>query len=413
MSTSILEPDTKARAAASAVDREAQKRVLLDEVLLGLKLAELGVNFDREAIERFQDQTSLTHVAVKRAGLTGFRLPHGISASSRHSRWTPYSLHVEGDAVVLYDDGKPVGPIEFNVAHPVADTVLRSGVRLRDVAGLNPEGGLHVMYSAECSLKDKGLDCKFCGFNERAKDGNANKVPIKSARQVAEAYTVARRAGLANHFRITGGFIPERREVEYYIDVAEAIHEDWESFYGVAIIGAPADLSVIPKYKEAGFQQVSHNLEIWDRDIFAALCPGKERETGGQRHWLDALDHSLSIFGKGNVHTNFVGGLEPLDSVLEGIELLAQKGVVAHFSVFRPEVGTPLEGWRSPAAEWHYKLVDKATSIFHRYGFTTLQMYSGPASGPHAGEVFRIKEGQFDQDGILHQWKYPSLDPEK
>ena len=410
MSTTTLETNGKAAAEHATVDREAQKHVLLDEVFLGLDLAEKGVRFDREAINRFQDQTSLTHVAIKRTGLTGFDLPHGISARSNHSKYTPYELKVEADAVVLYNEGRPVGPIKFKVPNPVAETVLSSGVKLRDVGGLNAEGGMHVMYSAECSLKDKGLDCFFCGFNERAKDGNANKVPIKSARQVAEAYTIARRAGQANHFRITGGFIPERREVEYYIDVAEAIHEEFESFYGVAVIGAPADLSVLEQYKEAGFQNVSHNLEIWNKDIFAALCPGKERETGGWQHWIDALDRSVEIFGRGNVHTNFVGGLEPLDSVLEGIEILAQKGVVAHFSVFRPEIGTQLEGWRSPEASWHFNLVDKATNIFRRHGFTNLQMYSGPASGPHAGEVFRIKNGEFDENGTLPQWKYPDID---
>jgi len=408
--TTATQNNGAATTAAPVTDREAQKQVLLDEVFIGLDLAERGVRFDREAINRFQDQTSLTHIAVKRTGLTGFDLPHGISARSNFSKYTPYELKVESDVVNLYKEENLIGPITFKVPNPIADTLLSSGVKLRDIAGLNPEGGLHVMYSAECSLKDKGLDCFFCGFNERAKDGNANKVSIKSARQVAEAYTIARRAGLANHFRITGGFIPERREVEYYIDVAEAIHEEFDSFYGVAVIGAPADLSVLTKYKEAGFQNVSHNLEIWNKDIFAALCPGKERETGGWQHWIDALDRSVEIFGRGNVHTNFVGGLEPLDSVLEGIEILAQKGVVAHFSVFRPEIGTQLEGWRSPEASWHFNLVDKATNIFRRHGFTNLQMYSGPASGPHAGEVFRIKNGEFDENGTLPQWKYPDID---
>jgi len=37
-------------------------------------------------------------------------------------------------------------------------------------------------------------------------------------------------------------------------------------------------------------------------------------------------------------------------------------------------------------------------------------MYSGPASGPHAGEVFRIKNGEFDENGTLPQWKYPDID---
>ncbi len=63
---------------------------------------------------------------------------------------------------------------------------------------------------------------------------------------------------------------------------------------------------------------------------------------------------------------------------------------------------------RRPEAEWHFKLLDKATAIFRRYGFNTLQLYSGPASGPHAGEVFRIKEGLFEGDS-LDPWTYPAL----
>lgn len=397
-------------AGKAAANTEAAQKILLDEVFLGLKLAEKGIRFNPEEINPFQDQTSLTYIATRRNGLTGFTLPHGISASSRFNKWTPYSLVVEDNVPVLYEESTRIGPIKFNVPHPVSEQILSGGEKLRDVVGVNSQGGLHVMYSAECSLKDKGEDCLFCGFNERAKDGNANKVPIKSARQIAEAYDYARRAGVGNHFRITGGFVPERRELEYYLDVADAIKEKHENFYGVAIIGAPSDLSVIPKYKEAGFKNISHNIEVWDRNIFAAMCPGKEKRNGGWQHWVDALEYSVEVFGKGNVHSNLVGGLEPITSALEGIEYLASKGVICHFSAFRPQIGTPLEGYRSPEARWHYELLDKGTNIFRRYGFSALQLYSGPASGPHSGEVYRIKDGDIDEHGNLREWKFPSLD---
>jgi len=264
------------------------------------------------------------------------------------------------------------------------------------------------MYSDECSLKDQGEDCLYCGFNERAKDGT-RKVLLKSPRQIAEAYDIARQAGVANHFRITGGFVPERRELEYYLDVADAIREKYSSFYGVAIVGAPADLSVIPNYKEAGYSHISTNIEVWDKNIFATMCPGKEKRNGGWQHWVDALEYSVEVFGKGNVHSTIVGGLEPKEKTLEGIEYLASKGVICHFSVFRPERGTPLEGYRSPEAWWHWELLDKATEIYRHYGFTTLQLYSGPASGPHSATVFQIKQGKFEGDR-LEQWKFPSID---
>jgi biotin synthase-related radical SAM superfamily protein len=258
-------------------------------------------------------------------------------------------------------------------------------------------------------LKDKGEDCLFCSINERAKDGVLNKVLIKSPKQVAEAYHLARKAGVGNHFRITGGFVPERREQEYYLDVADAIRERYDSFYGVGIIGAPSDFSVLHKYKEAGFDHISHNLEVWDRNLFAAICPGKEKRNGGWQHWVDSLEYAVDIFGKGNVHTNVVGGLAPLESTLEGIEYLASKGIICHFSAFRPEKGTPLVGYRSPEAAWHWELLDKGTEIFRRYGFSTLQLYSGPASAPHHSQVFQIKYGEFEGDRLA-QWKFPSLE---
>jgi len=52
--------------------------------------------------------------------------------------------------------------------------------------------------------------------------------------------------------------------------------------------------------------------------------------------------------------------------------------------------------------------LDKATDIYHRYGFTTLQMYNGPASGNHSASVFRIKGYEFEGDKLT-QWKFPVL----
>lgn len=404
----IAEQETKGSNVVTS-GKEAVKQLLLQEARLGLELVEKGISFNAEDLQKFLDPIELASGFNRGGGLTGFYLPHGISARGHFSRWTPYSLVVEDNKPVLYDDGTRIGEITFHKGHPASEQLLNAGEKVRDIVNINAQGGLHVMYSNECSLKDLGEDCLYCAFNERAKDGTRNKVLLKSPRQVAEAYGIARKAGVANHFRITGGFVPERRELEYYLDVAEAIHERYSSFYGVAIVGAPADLSVLPKYKEAGFSNISTNIEVWDKNIFAAMCPGKEKRNGGWQHWLDALEYSVDVFGKGNVHSTIVGGLEPKESTLEGIEYLASKGVVCHFSAFRPGKGTPLEGYRSPEASWHWELLDKGTDIFRRYGFTTLQLYSGPASGPHSAEVFQIKAGEFEGDKLF-QWKFPSID---
>ena len=405
MTTSITLEDPK----TILTDKSKDQQVLLNEVLLGLKLQEQGIRFDSEQINPFQDQVELTYTATKRKGLTGFKLPHGVTARSHFSKYTPFHLEVEDGSPVLYDEDNRLGSIKFIVRHPLTEQRLSTGETFRSIANLNPEGGFSVSYSTECSLKDKGEDCMFCAVNERAKDGARAQVLVKSPRQVAEAYDLARKAGLGNHFRITGGYVPERRELEYYLDVADAIHEKYNDFFGVAIIGAPEDLKIVEKYKEAGFKNISHNIEVWDRHLFAALCPGKEKRNGGWQHWLDALEYSVDVFGKWNVHSTIVGGLEPIQSSLDGIEYLASKGVVCHFSAFRPEKGTPLTGYRSPEADWHWELMDKATDIYLRYGLTVQQMYSGNAAGGHSGQVYQVKVGEFEGD-YLEQWKFPSID---
>ena len=407
----ILEQELTTATLFATHDKEAAKQVLLDEAKLGLLLTEKGINYNIEEIRKFQDKFEQSSSYHRQKGVTNLTLPNGFTARylSGYSRYTPYSLVVEGDDVVLYDDGQRLGVVTFPTTHPLTEQLLSSGEKFRHIANVSEEGGISVAYSSECSLKDRGEDCLFCSINERAKDGVLNKVLIKSPKLVAEAYHLARQAGVGNFFRLTGGFVPERRELEYYLDVADAIRERYSSFYGVGIIGAPVDFSILYKYKEAGFKNISHNMEVWDKNIFAAICPGKEKRNSGWQHWVDSLEYAVDIFGKGNVHSNIVGGLAPLDSTLEGIEYLASKGIVCHFSVFHLERGTPLEGYRSPEASWHWALLDKATDIFIRYGFTTLQMYSGPASGPHSGQVFQIKKGEF-VGSRLAQYKYPFLD---
>jgi biotin synthase-like enzyme len=394
---------------SSTSSREAAKQVLLNEARLALDLTEKGISFNADEIRSFQDAVELASPFNRHGGLTSFYLPYGNTARSSHNRWTPYSLVLEDGTPVLYEEKNRIGEISFIKPNPVSQQLLSSGEKVRDIVNVNAQGGVHVTYSNECSLKDLGEDCQFCAFNERAKDGTYNKVLLKSPRQVAEAYKLARAAGAGNHFRITGGFVPERRELEYYLDVADSIKETYSSFHSVAVVGAPADLSVLPKYKEAGYANISTNIEVWDRNLFASICPGKEKRNGGWRHWVDSLEASVEIFGRGNVHSTIVGGLEPKESTLEGIEYLASKGVVCHFSAFRPEKGTALEGYRSPEASFHWDLLDKGTDIYRRYGFTTLQLFSGPASGPHSADVFRIKAGEFEGDR-LEQWKFPSID---
>jgi hypothetical protein len=396
-------------------DKEYAKELLLEEAELRVKLAIDGIRYTTDEIKPYQNPSSRPFRQDRREGegLGSFFLPHGFNASARYQRWSPFSLVVEDNKPILYDDETRIGEVTFLKADPAVENLknqrLSTGEKFSDIASVSAEGGIGVGYSSECSLQDAGEACLFCGIAAEGREPIPGRPTIKTPTQVAEAYHLARQAGLANHFRITGGFVPERRELEYYLDVADTIKERYSDFNGVAIIGAPADLSIIDKYKEAGYTHISHNIEVWDKNIFKAICPGKDKRNGGWQQWVDALEYSAQVFGKGHVHSNLVAGLAPKQSTLEGIEYLASKGVVCNFESFTPRPGTQLEGYRTPEASWHWDLLLKVVDIFRRYGFETYQIYSGPASGPRIGPTFRVATGDFIGNR-LDQWKFPALD---
>jgi hypothetical protein len=257
------------------------------------------------------------------------------------------------------------------------DKKTSDGKEMSRIAQAIRGGRVTITYSNECSLKDKGLDCLFCNINDtKNRFGELENLEWKTPRQIGEVVAEAYREGYRG-YNLTGGFIPERREVEYYIDVIESVidHVGTEDVHGLACVGAPSDLSVIEKYKEAGYQHIATNLEIWDKNIFKAICPGKEQLCGGRDNWIAALKHEVEVFGKGNVRSMFVGGLEPKESLLEGIEYLASIGVMAFASIWKPCIGSAFEGHRTPTAEWHQEVVERIYNIHKKYGFTLENLY--------------------------------------
>ena len=159
----------------------------------------------------------------------------------------------------------------------------------------------------------------------RTKDTYGEKRGIfwKTAGQIGETAAAAYKEGLIDHLTISGGVIPERRELEYYLDVAEAIqdHTGLQDFNGTAVVAAPLDLRHIDRFKEAGYRTTAMNIEMWDKGMYDTICPGKARGGGGWDHWVKALNYAVGVFGRGNVRSNMVAGIEPKKKTVEGIHI--------------------------------------------------------------------------------------------
>ena len=390
----------------------ASKELLKDELYKVLEIGIGGIRYERDTFKDIltrhpeytakhlcmdfsKDDNSSFYIPSQLYTENNFALTAGLNFRGQ------YKFVVEGDDVFVADLlGNKILNLHFN---PRADYLNKKTSDVVPMDTIASDSGnrwhgrkdIFVAYSNECSLHEKGLDCLFCNINStKARYAEKENIQWKNPKQIAETVKAAYSEGY-DHFTVTGGFIPERREVDYYIDVAEAIQDELgvEDFGGTACIGAPKDLSVIEKYKEAGWSTIGLNMEVWNKDYFNAICPGKVQECGGYEHWIEAIKYAVEVFGKGNVRSNLVGGLEPKDYLIEGLETLASWGVVATTTTWGPNVGSKLEGHQTPVPEWHWDVQNNAVQILKKNGLTWDKVRKASNGHWTMHELFLIEDG--------------------
>lgn len=388
---------------------EVLRKQLLDELKIVNGLEAEGVNFAPSIFNEYfseHPEDALFHYCMDNSyeDTTKFHVPaeirvgHGFGSQVQTNFKSPYKLIKEGSEFFVTKNEEVLAPFSISKAWVSYGKKTSDGVRFGSFLTTGNlkygEGVAFVAYSDECALLQRGKDCLFCNINAtKRRFGDLEQHQWKYPKQIGEAVKQAFADG-ADHFNITGGFVPERRELEYYIDVAEAIQEATgrEDFNGTAVIGAPEDLKVLEQYKEAGYKTIAIHPEVWGENWFNAICPGKAEVGGGFHHYLDAVDAALEIFGKGRVRTQFVAGLQPKNELYDGLEYFAERGVVALSLAWIPNIGSALEGQRSPTEEWHWEVVNKNYEILRKNGITYDILYDSLPNRRVLGDLFRIND---------------------
>lgn len=387
------------------------KSVLYKELELKNNISVEGIQFDPEIFREELEKNK--HLALSHNCMdfslddtkdiiipAGGRTAHGIGIGFNKNSSSPYALIKEENQLFIVKDAQKLVKLQLVEPAKYQSKKTSDGTLMKTIAmgggGLEyGNGQITIAYSNECALIEKGKDCLFCNINAtKARFAEKECIQWKNPIQISETVKAAYEEGF-NHLTLTGGFIPERREVEYYIDAAEKITDilGTATFNGTACIGAPVDLSVLEKYKEAGFDSVGLNMEVWNRHFFEAICPGKSEVCGGYDHWVDAIDYAIQVFGKGNVRSNFVAGLEPKEYLLEGIQTLAEKGVVAtSFFPWIPNIGSKFEGHRTPTAEWHWDVQQKIYRILRNSGITYENVYNATPGTMLLHEFYKVED---------------------
>lgn len=293
-----------------------------------------------------------------------------------------------------YDDGKLVALVDERLVENVEihfveepdyyTKKLTNGELVKKYVSACGLDELNIIPWKGCAIS-KG--CRFCGINNfiTEDDMSAHKISKNKSEwtnvckqylnNLEEAILIAKKSKCYKehaHVILIAGNLDNNNldlEAEIFSEISERVAplvNDISEEGIVVVITPPADYENIDRLKEAGVGKVVFNLEAITKEGFDKYCPGKSEL--GYLFFEERLKYAMRVFGKGNVWTNLVFGLENINSTLEECDKLAAQGVVISANVLHLDKGNSLD-CNVPSTEEVIEFFYKLEVINSRAGF--------------------------------------------
>lgn len=289
---------------------------------------------------------------------------------------SPYIVDLVDDRFALVDGGEVVEFVDLWPKPRYYDKLTSSGIPMSHIVSARPQR-LNIFQSSYCHFWADKKECRFCDIvNHTKQQKDALGVPTRlKPVDVSETIREAlKEPGRFTSMCLTAGSVLRGEaifdhEVDYYIETLQAIGENFKTrkFPSQLIASAFNEKQLARLYEQTGLSSYTSDLEVLGERLFNWICPGKA-EAVGYREWQQRLIRAVDIFGRGNVGTGLVGGVElarphgftseadALASTLDEAEYLAQHGVTTVFIVWVPRPGSAFRDQQNPSLDYFVQL---------------------------------------------------------
>lgn len=299
---------------------------------------------------------------------------------------TPYVVDYIDKKFILTDGGVPVDEVFLWDKPDYYDKKTSSGVPMWQIISARPQR-LDINPYNFCHFWDNGHGCKFCAIASNYQKHKNEKALSLSPRDIADTVREAlKQPGRFANILLTGGSItagkkPFDNEVDNYIEVLQAIGEVFETkrFPSQLIATAFDEEQLIRLHENTGLMSYTSDIEVLNEEKFNWVCPGKS-EWLGYREWRRRIFAAVDIFGRGNVNSGIVGGVElatpngflseeeALEVTLEEAENFAEHGVSVVNCVWNTLPGSVFQKQEVPSLEYYVRLAKGLQGLREQYG---------------------------------------------
>jgi hypothetical protein len=242
-------------------------------------------------------------------------------------------------------------------------------------------------YFLEKGADGHSMRCAFCAYgapNERVAHFNQTigtaSLPAQTYARMREVLAAALAEQEIRHIYLVGGSMTDWvEEGRRFIEVAREVQAVNQRRIPVSCgSGAIPRQAMELLAAERLVEQACFNLEVWSEDLFARVCPGKNRFVGYQC-WIDALEQAVAVFGRGRVYSAMVAGIElepeyamtweqAAELAIRGAEDLCSRGIIPIYSLYWPTGGRDHPDYFSRLTHLFETLNLEYKAIRDRYG---------------------------------------------
>ncbi|MCI1945354.1 radical SAM protein [Clostridium luticellarii] len=299
----------------------------------------------------------------------------------------PYIVDYIDGKSYLTDGGKIVEEVEYWPKPDYYEKFTSKGTPMWHVATSRPQR-IDIDPYSYCHFWDTGKGCKYCniGSNFNKNKIQNNKPARLDSQDVYETVKEAlKEPGSLESIFLTAGSILSGEEVfddevSLYIEILQAIGENFKTkkFPSQMISSAFNERQLQKIYENTGIMSYTSDIEVLNEEKFNWICPGKSKLIG-YKEWKRRIFAAVDIFGRGNVDSGIVAGVElarpygfetedeALKVMLEEAEEFAENGVSIVQCVWTPYPGSVFQNQENPSLEYYVKLSRSLDNLRRKY----------------------------------------------
>lgn len=287
------------------------------------------------------------------------------------SPWSVVGDRVGGYQLVHDADPTNTIDIDFEPLHRWMQDECSDGFPLAQ-AGVSTHGDMMVINVAPgCEyflgkIDGKAMRCTFCSYGAPDKRtahlGQVTgqiAIPGLTLQHMCEAMDAVSAASEIRHIYLVGGSLTDpRQEGERFLQLARAVKANNPKGIPVTLGSGSLPDDMLQQFHDENLvQAVCFNLEVWSKELFSQICPGKNHYVGYDR-WMESLETAVGLWGRGRVFSAMVAGIElepeynmewreAADIVVQGVEDFCSRGIIPIYSLYYPVGGKDRSDYQS------------------------------------------------------------------